>query len=233
MTIYEAPPHKSRMEMSLGPIAMTTGTDGRVTWEQDGAGNVRILGGEELSEQAADTGFSLENFDPAKNTGGTQVKLRPALDPATHCYVLDVEPKNGSQQTVYLDARTYLVRKTVEHKGGLTSVVSVLAYTLKDGTQVPSHLAIQYAGLPLVIDANLKSVQRLPAVTAAFFAPPPRQKTGGFYSPAHGRRRPSRFPPIATRLFCRSKLTATHFGFSSIAAQGRRLSQKAAQRPPG
>ena len=183
MTTYEAPPHKSRMEMSLGPIVMTTGTDGRVTWEQDGAGNVRVLGGEELSERAADTGFSLENFDPAKNPAGTVVKLRPTLDAETNCYVLDVKPKNGSQQTVYLDAKTYLVKKTIEHKGGLTGVVSVLAYTLKDGTQVPSHLAIQYAGLPLVIDANLKSVSRLPVVTAAFFAPPTPTKDWQFLQP--------------------------------------------------
>ncbi len=172
MTTYEAPPHKSRMEMALGPIAMTTGTDGKVTWEQDGAGNVRILGGEELAEQSADAGFSLETFDPLHNKAGTIVKLRPALDPGTGCYVVDVRPKNGSEQNIYIDPKTFLVEKTVEHKGGLTGVVSVLAYTVKEGTQVPSHLAIQYAGLPLVIDAVLKSESRLPAVTAAFFAPP-------------------------------------------------------------
>ncbi len=179
MTTYEAPPHKSRMEMALGPIAMTTGSDGKTTWEQDGTGNVRILGGEELAERDADTGFSLEDFDPAHNPAGTVVKLRPAPDPEGS-YVIDVKPKNGSQQTIYLDPKTYLVRKTVEHKGGLTGVISVLAYTLRDGTEIPSHLAIQYAGLPLVIDAVLKSEARMPAVTAAFFAPPTPAKDWQF-----------------------------------------------------
>ncbi len=183
MTTYEAPPHKSRMEMALGPIAMTTGTDGKVTWEQDGAGNVRILGGEELAERSADAGFSLETFDPLKNKAGTSVKLRPALDPETGCYVVDVHPKNGSEQNIYLDPNTFLIKKTVEHKGGLTGVVSVLAYTVKDGTEIPSHLAIQYAGLPLLIDAELKSVSRLPAVTAAFFAPPASTKGWQFLAP--------------------------------------------------
>ncbi len=172
MTTYQATPRKSRMEMALGPLAMTTGTDGHVTWEQDGSGNVRILGGEELTERTADTGFSLEAFDPAQNPSGAAVTLRPALDPETGCYVVDVKPKNGSQQTVYLDPKTYLVRRTVERKGGLTGTVSVLAYTLKDGTQIPSRLAIQYAGLPLTVEAVLKSAARMPAVTAAFFAPP-------------------------------------------------------------
>ena len=158
--------------MLLGPISMTTGSDGKVTWEQDGAGNVRILGGEELAERNADTTFSLETFDPLHNKAGTTVKLRPALDPETGSYIIDVKPKNGSEQNIYIDPKTFLIKKTVEHKGGLTGVVSVLAYTVKDGTQIPSHLAIQYAGLPLVIDAVLKSASRLPAVTAAFFAPP-------------------------------------------------------------
>lgn len=156
----------------LGPIAMTTGSDGKVTWEQDGAGNVRILGGEELAERTADTSFSLETFDPLQNKTGAVVKLRPGLDPETGCYVLDIKPKNGSQQSIYLDPKTYLVKKTVNHKGGLTGVVTILAYTLRDGTQIPSHMAIQYAGLPLVIDAALKLESKLPAVTAAFFAPP-------------------------------------------------------------
>ena len=66
MTTYEAPPHRSRMEMRMGPLNTTTGTDGKTTWEEDGTGNVRILAGEELAEQSADAGFSLENFDVSK-----------------------------------------------------------------------------------------------------------------------------------------------------------------------
>ena len=172
MATYEAPPHRSRMEMRLGPIVTTTGTDGKTTWEQDGTGNVRILGGEELTERTADAGFSLENFDPVKNAQSALVTLRPALDPETGCYIVDVRPKNGSQQTIYLDPKTYLVKKTVERKGGLTGTITALAYQRQDGTQVPSRMEIQYAGLPLTVEATLKSVTRLPAVTASFFAPP-------------------------------------------------------------
>ena len=183
MATYEAPPHRSRMEMRLGPIVTTTGTDGKVTWEQDGAGNVRILGGEELAERSADAGFSLENFDPLKDGKMAVVSLRPALDPVTNCYVLDVRPKNGSQQTIYLDPKTYLVKKTVERKGGLAGTITVLAYQRQDGTQIPSHMQIQYAGLPLTVEANLKSVTRLPAVTASFFAPPTSAKDWQFLAP--------------------------------------------------
>jgi len=183
MTTYEAPPHRSRMEMRLGPLNTTTGSDGKITWEQDGTGNVRILGGEELAERSADEGFSLENFDLFQKVQTASVKLRPGVDPETHCYVLDVKPKNGSLQTIYLNAETYLVQKTVEHKGGLTGTITVLGYSVQDGTEVPSRLEIQYAGLPLVIEATLKSVSRMPAVTAAFFAPPGGAKDWQFISP--------------------------------------------------
>ena len=183
MTTYEAPPHRSRMEMRLGPLNTTTGSDGKVTWEQDGTGNVRILGGEELAERSADEGFSLENFDLSRKVQTASVKLRPGLDPQTRCYVLDVKPKNGSLQTIYLNAKTYLVQKTVQHKGGLTGTINVLGYSVQDGSEVPSRLEIQYAGLPLVIEATLKSVSRIPAVTAAFFAPPDGAKDWQFISP--------------------------------------------------
>ena len=182
MTTYEAPPHRSRMEMRLGPLSTTTGTDGKITWEQDGAGNVRVLGGEELAERSADEGFSLENFDLSQKVQTASVKLRPGLDPETHCYVLDVKPKNGSLQTIYLDPKTFLVRKTVEHKGGLIGTINVLGYSVQEGNAVPSRMEIQYAGLPLVIEATLKSVSRTPAVTAAFFAPPDAAKDWQFIS---------------------------------------------------
>ena len=180
MATYVAPPHRSRMEMSLGPIVTTTGTDGKVTWEQDGSGTVRILSGEELAERTADAGFSLENFDPLKDGKRAAVALRPAFDPETGCYVVDVRPKNGSQLTIYLDPQTYLVKKTIQHKGGLSGTITVLAYQRQDGTEIPSHMAIQYAGLPLVVDATLKSVTRLPSVTEAFFAPPTPAKDWRF-----------------------------------------------------
>ena len=87
MTTYEASGHRTRTEVALGPLAITSGSDGKTSWEQDGAGNVRILGGEELAENKADASFSLE-FDPFKKGAPGTVILRPARDTATGSYVL-------------------------------------------------------------------------------------------------------------------------------------------------
>jgi len=188
MTAYEAPPHRSRSEVALGPLAITTGNDGRVTWEQDGTGNVRILGGEELSEQKADTGFSLESYDPFKGDrhgkGGTSaVSLRPGRDKATGDYVLDVRPHGGTGQTVYLDPKTFLVRKYVERKGGIAATITILGYQTKFGTQIPSRLLMEYAGVPLVMEVTLKQATRLANAPASLFAPPKPPRDWAFLTP--------------------------------------------------
>ena len=172
LTTYEASQHRTRSEVHLGPLAITTGSDGKTTWQQDGTGAVRVIAGEELAENKADAGFSLENIDPVKKDGTANVTLRPQRDPETGCYVLDALPRGGTRQTIYLDPKTYLVRKSVVRQGGIASTITILAYQTQSGTQVPSHLTIQPGGLPLAIDAALREATRLPTVDAALFTPP-------------------------------------------------------------
>ena len=186
LTAYEASRHRSRTEVRLGPISTTTGTDGKTTWEQDGSGNVRILGGEELAENKADAGFSLESVDPLKHTskgGAGTITLRPGLDTETGCYVLDALPKGGTQQTIYLDPETYLIRKSVVRKGGIATTISILGYKLLFGTQTPTHLQIQPAGLPLTIDAALLRATRRPTFEASLFTPPAPTRDWQFLTP--------------------------------------------------
>ncbi len=184
LTTWDASGHRSRTEMVMGPIAMTTGSDGKRRWQQDGTGNVRILGGEELSEDSADAGFSLENYDPlGKSKSGTSVTLRPGRDKVTGCYVLDVMPKGGSRQTILIDPKTYLVRQTTQHKSGMDSIVKFLAYQAQFGTQIPSRMEIGFGGLPLKVIATLASATALPQVSAALFQPPPTARDWRFLQP--------------------------------------------------
>lgn len=183
MTTYEAPPHRTRTELMLGPLSVITGSNGAVNWEQDGGGNVRILGGEELAENKADAAFSLESYDPFKKGAAGTVTLRPQRDPETGFYVLDVKPRGGTQQTVFIDPKTWLVRKFIERKGGIAGTISIAAYQTFFGEKIPASLQIQYGGLPLAIDADLQKAVRLPTVADTLFSPPNLPKDWEFLAP--------------------------------------------------
>ncbi len=185
MTTYEASGHRTRTEVALGPLVIVSGNDGKTSWEQDGAGNVRILGGEELAEKKADASFDLD-FDPFKKSTRGAVKLRPAREVGTGFYVLDVQPKGGTSQTIYLDPKTYLIRRSVVRKGGLAAVISILAYQSKFGQQIPSRMEIHYGGLPLAIEADLEKAIKLPTVDANLFAPPRVARDWEFLTPNAG-----------------------------------------------
>jgi len=186
ITTVEASSHRLRSELRLGPLAVISGNDGNVRWEQDGTGNVRILGGEELAENTADSSFSLESYDPFKKGAAGTVTLRPQRDPATGCYILDVLPKGGTQQTVYIDAKTWLVRQYIERKGSIAGTIRIASYKSYYGEKIPSRLQIQYGGLPLVIDADLQSVVRLPGVANSLFSPPSLPKDWEFINSKDG-----------------------------------------------
>ncbi len=175
-------PKKSRVEMALGPLRQTDADDGVTAWQQDATGNVRIVRDSERAETRAAEGFSLDSYDPLRQGAGGHVSLRPEREAGTGDYVLDLRPAVGPSQTVYLDPQTFLVRKLIASKGGLTGTISIDAYTTVAGQKVPSHLAITYAGLPLVVNAHLVQVKRLAQMDMALFAVPKSARDFGFLS---------------------------------------------------
>lgn len=172
LTEWIAPPHRSRVEMALGPLRQTDADDGHVAWQQDSTGNVRVVRGAELVANRAAASFSIDSYDPIKDGKRGKVTLRPRREPGTGNYILDVRPVGGIPQTVYLDPKTYLVRKLVAAKGGLVGTVEILAYRTVVGQRLPSQLRIGYAGLPIAITASLSQAERLASVDAGLFAVP-------------------------------------------------------------
>ena len=169
---WSAPGGKSRTEMILGPIKQTEGDDGQTLWQQDMTGHVRLVRGTERAASRASQSFSLEAYDPLRGDKTTRVSLRPKRDPATGDLVVDVAPAVGTQQTLFLDPKTFLVRKMVASKGGLSGTIQIDEYAVSEGERVPSRLRIRYAGVPLLITARLVQARRLAAVDAGLFAPP-------------------------------------------------------------
>ena len=184
LTEYDALPRRMRVEMALGPIRQISADNGRVAWEQDMTGHVRLLTGPELSEDRAAQSFSLEGYDPFRGSKQGQVTLHARREPGTGAYILELAPTGGAKQTAYLDPHTYLLRKIVASKAGITGTVSILAYKRVGGEQVPSRLEISYAGLPIQVSATLVSAQRGLPLSPSLFSPPGTARDFAFLTPA-------------------------------------------------
>jgi len=184
MSEYMSPPRRFRVDFSLGPISMTIADDGKTGWERDTTGNLRILRGAELTENRAAQNFSLETYDPKKPGKGTTVTLRPDREPGTGNYIIDVKPAGGSTQTIFLNPRTYLIDAIISHKGGMAGTVHMRKYREVAGVMVPSLLEIGYAGLPVVVTAELQTAKQGVTLNPAVFRAPATKKDYEFLASA-------------------------------------------------
>lgn len=178
---YTAPP-KFRVDMTLGPLHEIKADDGLQGWEQDSTGNVRIVRGPELTEERAETDFSLETYDPL--SGRAKVVLHPHRDPATHDYIIDATPDGGTTQTLYLNPKTFLTDKMVVHEGGIEGAISILGYRSVNGVMTPTKLQIGYAGLPVVVTADLQTADYGKPIDKALFRMPATARDFEFLSPS-------------------------------------------------
>lgn len=184
LTEWDAPPKRSRVEMALGPLRQIEADNGTIAWQQDATGNVRIVRGAELVASRAATSFSIEGYDPLKKSQRGAVTLRPKRDPATGDYILDVAPKGGAKQVVYISPKTYLVTKMIAVKGGISGTIKILSYGIFNGQRIPSHLQIQYAGLPLAVSATLVRAQLIAHADPSLFAAPASTADCDFLGPS-------------------------------------------------
>lgn len=159
MEEFDFPPAKYRVNVDMGPLHVIDADDGVQGWEQDSTGNVRIIRGPELTENRAAANFSIESFDPLKDGSKADVHLRPQRDPVTHDYIIDATPAGGTPQTIYINPKTFLADKMIMNEAGITGTITVSSYRKVDGVQTPEHIAIGYAGLPILVTADLKTIE--------------------------------------------------------------------------
>lgn len=107
VSVFRAPDH-IWSEQKLGLLDDTSGTDGRISWQHDTNGNVRLLSEEELRSQR--NGLYLDTYSylfPDRLPG--KVLLRPATERRTGDYVLDIAPEGGKPFTLFLDPKSFLI----------------------------------------------------------------------------------------------------------------------------
>ncbi len=109
VSFYKAP-DKHWEEDKLGILDEVSGSDGKVSWQRDTNGNVRLLSFEEQKDDHTDTAVSTHAFADAAAFPG-KVALRPQAEAKTGCYILDVTPADGKPTTLFLDPKTFLVSK--------------------------------------------------------------------------------------------------------------------------
>lgn len=178
LTEYNQFPDLSKVQISMGPITGVTGFDGEVGWEEEGDGSVRILQGDELKEVRAESGFTLEDFDPLTDSSKAKVTLRSKRDPESGDYLVDVVPSGGSLQTISINPKTFLLDHVQEHHAGLVADIDIKGYKDVNGLEIPSVADITYQGVPITITTTLQSAERGLIFTPGFFSAP--QSTSDF-----------------------------------------------------
>ncbi len=97
-------------EEKIGLEDQTYGSDGKVTWERDANGSVRLLSSEELKNDRNGEYVNSVSYALPQRMAGA-VTLRPQTERRTGDYVLDIVPDGGRPATLFLDPKTFLIAK--------------------------------------------------------------------------------------------------------------------------
>ncbi len=103
-------PDKYWEENKIGIFDTVSGSDGKVSWERDTNGNVRLESQEEEKDDTTDAAISSHAFADTDGFDG-KVTLRPETEPRTGCYILDVTPVDGKPTALFLDPKTFFLMK--------------------------------------------------------------------------------------------------------------------------
>lgn len=108
VSLYKSP-DKNWEEDKLGIFDEVSGSDGKVSWQRDTNGNVRLLSEEEQKDNHTNTAVSSHAFAHADFPG--KVTLRAQTEPRTGCYILDIAPEGGKPTALFLDPKTFVITK--------------------------------------------------------------------------------------------------------------------------
>jgi tetratricopeptide (TPR) repeat protein len=168
---YEQAPNKRVTVTNTQPLGLErVGYNGHTGWSRTSAG-LRILKGLELAALEREANFySLLTMkdDYAKITlaGKSKIGYREV-------YVLDLQPRTGAVERLYLDAQTYLPARVNTVMTLLSTPTAVEVYLddwrAVDGVKYPFSLTQSFSGLTLVF--NIKEIKHNVEIEARMFEP--------------------------------------------------------------
>lgn len=152
----EAAPASSHllMEMKAMGLSQEQGTHGKHAWSKDMMMGARLLEGQELEDQLAESRFNAvlhwkELYPKRSYKGIVEYKGKK-------CHQLDMELKSGTKSTWYLDAETHLQyglkRKMKSAQlGEISFEMNFKDYKEVDGIKIPFRMELNQAGQKMVL----------------------------------------------------------------------------------
>ncbi|HEU4665802.1 MAG TPA: aspartyl protease family protein [Dokdonella sp.] len=131
---------RSNDHYSLGPVEGADGYDGTVAWSRDPGGEVAALDAPEAKRRARSQAWldARGYWYPAR-IGASYAKPQTRELDGRRCDVLVATPDGGDPVTLWFDAGTHLLVRTVQKQGADTATTSFDDWRDVDGVKLPFH----------------------------------------------------------------------------------------------
>ncbi|MGH7023703.1 MAG: aspartyl protease family protein [Caulobacteraceae bacterium] len=160
--------------LTLGPITLLQGFDGRQAWRKDPSGAVTQQDGGEERQSAVDEAYRQANLWWREDRGRADIVFTGIRqDNGTSFDVLTVTPRGGMPFEAWFDAKTHLLARTVQARGAQTFKTTFSDYR-RIGGVMQAGKAVNDAGAAALFaqTVTLVDAQYLAATDATTFTPP-------------------------------------------------------------
>ncbi|MGO8671572.1 MAG: aspartyl protease family protein [Capsulimonadaceae bacterium] len=184
ISAYSAPDREYEEDL-LGVVKVVQGYNGKVGWHIDGNGGVRPLADDEQRDLRNQIYFDSNSYviaGPGRMPG--KLSLRPARDPATGDYIVDVLPDGGKPSTIYFDPKTYMIVREEHKEDAVLTTTYFYGYHAFGGVQYPTIVHVTNGTQRYDMDIVVTKLEtNVPLPQSLFDPPAPSAKAFSFTTP--------------------------------------------------
>ncbi|UXI68454.1 aspartyl protease family protein [Tahibacter amnicola] len=161
----------------LGVVKGAEGFDGTSAWSQDPGGEVTALDTPEARRRTAtDSWISRRGYCGADAQGATIGPVRTATEEGRPFQVVDVTPVDANAITLWFDATSHLLARTVTRSGSDTVTTTYDDWRNVDGIQLPHRIVSDSGDVRNRSEILIARYRHSAAADATRFARPPMQR---------------------------------------------------------
>ncbi len=158
----------------IGPTSGADGFDGKVSWDKDPSGTVKLEEGGDARALAINEGYRRANLWWRSDRGGAAITDdgRKSANGDTFD-VLTVTPKDGKPFDAWFDSRTHFLERTIEVQSQLTVTTTLSDYRAFGGAELAGKSVTDTGqGEKYLQTQTLTDARFLPAQSPATYAAP-------------------------------------------------------------